>query len=314
MSLRSEVIRIINEYFSGSKKITDLPDLPSNVANGDLFEVVRSGTNYKGLGSQLPSGGGGSQDLASVIANGGNATGLVDGVTIETASDILFQANAITLIPLSGVLQVSGNVNVGGNKVVGLDAASANGDAVRYEQLTDALAGIKWKSSARVATTVAGTLATSFENGDTIDGVVLATGDRILIKDQADQTENGIYVVAASGDPTRSTDADLASELQGAVISVEEGTTNADTTWRQTTDSINLGVSNIVWSAFGTSVPDSSETVKGIIEIATQTEVTTGTDDVKAVTPLKLTTHLANNIYSDLDFVLMNTLRNSYNY
>lgn len=135
MSLRSEVIRIIQEYFSSSKKITELPDLPSNVANGDLFEVVRSGTNYKGLGSQLPSGGGGSQDLASVIANGGIATGLVDSVSIQTAGDINFEANSVTLISTSGTVQVSGNINMGGSKIVSLGAATTNGDAVRYEQI-----------------------------------------------------------------------------------------------------------------------------------------------------------------------------------
>lgn len=49
--------------------------------------------------------------------------------------------------------------------------------------------GLQWKTAVRVATTVAGTLASSFENGDTVDGVVLATGNRILIKNQAAATE-----------------------------------------------------------------------------------------------------------------------------
>ena len=85
---------------------------------------------------------------------------------------------------------------------------------------------LSWKQPVRVATTVAGTLATSFENGDTIDGIVLATGDRILIKDQATASQNGIYTVNASGAPTRATDADTGDELLGLYVSVLRGTLN----------------------------------------------------------------------------------------
>lgn len=117
-----------------------------------------------------------------------------------------------------------------------------------------------WKEPVRVATTVAGTLASSFENGDSIDGVTLATGDRILIKDQASATENGIYTVNASGAPTRATDADTGAELLGAVTFVSEGTANRDTVWGQTTNAtISVGVSNIVWgrvSPAGITVQD----------------------------------------------------------
>jgi phage-related tail fiber protein len=114
------------------------------------------------------------------------------------------------------------------------------------------LQGIQWKNPVRVATTAAGTLATSFANGQTVDGVVLATGDRILIKNQASGGENGIYTVAASGAPTRATDADTAAEILGAVVPVEEGTVNADTFWiNQTNAPITLGTTATVWTQFG---------------------------------------------------------------
>ena len=87
------------------------------------------------------------------------------------------------------------------------------------------------KNSVRVATTTNGTLATAFENGDTIDGIVLATSDRILIKNQSAPAENGIYVVAASGAPARSSDFDAWTEIVGAFVSVEAGTVNAGTQW-----------------------------------------------------------------------------------
>lgn len=120
--------------------------------------------------------------------------------------------------------------------------------------ITDALAGFAWKQPVRVATTSAKTLATDFENGDTIDGVVLATGNAVLIKNQATASENGIYFVNASGAPTRRTDADSGAELVNATVTVMEGTTNADTTWTCTTNSpITLGSTSLTFAQVGAS-------------------------------------------------------------
>lgn len=88
----------------------------------------------------------------------------------------------------------------------------------------------------RVATTASGTLASAYENGDTVDGVVLATGDRILIKDQSTGAERGVYTVNASGAPTRAADADAEDDVVGMLLTVSEGTANADTIWLCTTD------------------------------------------------------------------------------
>ena len=107
-----------------------------------------------------------------------------------------------------------------------------------------------FKDSVRVATTTAGTLATDFENGDTIDGVVLATGNRILLKDQSTASANGIYVVAASGAPTRATDFDADAEVTaGCVIPVTEGTANGDKLFILTTnDPITVGSTGLAFS------------------------------------------------------------------
>ena len=91
-----------------------------------------------------------------------------------------------------------------------------------------------WKQPVRCATTAAGTLATSFANGQTVDGVALVTGDRILVKDQAAGAENGIYVVAASGAPARAFDMDVAAEVVGAQVYVVAGTVNAGLVFRST--------------------------------------------------------------------------------
>ena len=88
------------------------------------------------------------------------------------------------------------------------------------------------KQSVRVATTAAIALA----GLQTIDGVVLVAGDRVLVKDQAAGAENGIYV-AAAGAWARATDADSGTKLNaGALVPVEAGTVNADTVWMLKTD------------------------------------------------------------------------------
>ena len=65
-------------------------------------------------------------------------------------------------------------------------------------EISNALGAINLKDAVKVATTANGTLATAFANGQTVDGIVLTTGDRILIKNQSTGSENGIYVVNVS--------------------------------------------------------------------------------------------------------------------
>ncbi|HXG79705.1 MAG TPA: DUF2793 domain-containing protein [Methyloceanibacter sp.] len=131
----------------------------------------------------------------------------------------------------------------------------------------NALTGLRWKQSVRAATTTNGTLSSAFANGSAIDGVTLATGDRILIKNQTAGAENGIYVVNASGAPTRAADADSAAELLQATVFVQQGTVNADTQWTCINDTITLGTTALVFaqvSGAGTYTVDSSLTLSGI--------------------------------------------------
>jgi len=89
----------------------------------------------------------------------------------------------------------------------------------------------QYKYVVKVATTTNGTLATAYASGQTIDGVVLATGDRILIKNQTNAIENGIYMVNNSGAPTRTTDLQPGYKVAGIVVNVNQGTINAITIW-----------------------------------------------------------------------------------
>lgn len=117
------------------------------------------------------------------------------------------------------------------------------------QTISDAIGASNLKDAVRVATTANGALATAYANGQTVDGISLVTGDRILIKNQSTGSENGIYTVNASGAPTRATDADTATDIADSVVYVSQGTVNADTGWKLVTDSIVLGTTALVWTA-----------------------------------------------------------------
>lgn len=118
------------------------------------------------------------------------------------------------------------------------------------------------KQDVVMATVSAGTLATDFENGDTVDGVLLITGDRILIKDQASNVENGIYIVNASGAPTRAADMATGSAAEGAVIFVIDGAALGDSGWFCTNnvgDAL-VGTNGLVFKQFSIEFNDGGET------------------------------------------------------
>jgi hypothetical protein len=148
-------------------------------------------------------------------------------------------------------VQFKKGVDLNGQRAVNAADASANTDLVTKQQMDAAVRGLSWKTAVRVATTTNGALATAYANGQTIDGITLATGDRLLIKNQTTQSENGIYTVNASGAPTRAVDADSSAELDSATVTVQRGTTQADTVWTQTTDNPTVGSSNIVFAQVG---------------------------------------------------------------
>ena len=137
-------------------------------------------------------------------------------------------------------------------KITGLATPTADGDAATKSYVDGVAQGLSAKDSVRAATTANGTLSSAFANGQAIDGVTLATGDRILLKNQTAGAENGIYTVNASGAPTRAVDFDANAEVaKGAFIFVEEGTTNADAGFVLTTDgAITLGTTALTFTQF----------------------------------------------------------------
>lgn len=156
------------------------------------------------------------------------------------------------LINLSALAVPTGDVAWAGYKITGLADPTSAQDAATKNYVDAVKTGLDVKQSVRAATTAPGTLATAFANESVVDGVTLATGDRILIKNQTDASENGIYVVNASGAPTRAADANSNAEVTAGMFTfVAEGTANADSGWVLTTnDAITLGTTELVFAQF----------------------------------------------------------------
>lgn len=183
--------------------------------------------------------------------------------------------------------KVFNGLDMNSTKIENLAAPVAANDAVRLADLNSAVEGIAWKDSVRVSTQGNLNLASP---GATIDGITMATNDRFLARSQSAGAENGIYVWNGAATPaTRAPDASTSNELEGAVTTVEEGT-NAGASYRQTSVNFTIDSGAVAWTLFGTAAGAASETSAGIAELATQAETDTGTDDLRIVTPLKLTT------------------------
>ena len=145
--------------------------------------------------------------------------------------------------------QNANNVSISGGAVTGLGSPSSDSDAATKIYVDNLVAGLKTRIICRVATTGNIDLTADLQNGDTLDGITLATGNKVLVKNQTTVADNGIYTVVASGTASRNTDYDSIAELAGQIVVVQEGSTHADDLFLCTTDtSATLGVSDITFT------------------------------------------------------------------
>ena len=145
--------------------------------------------------------------------------------------------------------QDANSVSISGGSITGLGTPSLNSDAATKVYVDNLVAGLKTRIICRAATTGNVDLSADLQNGDTLDGVTLATGNRVLVKDQSTASQNGIYTVVASGTASRDTDFDAIGELAGQLVVVQEGSTNSDKIFLCTTDtSATLGSDTITFT------------------------------------------------------------------
>lgn len=182
-------------------------------------------------------------DLAPGGGGGGGVVNSIIGLTPITVDDSTPSA------PKVGVLEADGNANQPG--VVSDGTQTFNGrknflnvpscatlpgsvdDLVNKQYVDTVAAGLSVRAAVRAATLVPGTLASSFKDGEIIDGVTLVDGDRILIKNQTNQIENGIYTVNVSGAPSRAADYNDPGEANAGTFTTVIAGGQANTQWVQ---------------------------------------------------------------------------------
>ena len=145
--------------------------------------------------------------------------------------------------------------------------------------VNDAVAGLRTRIIAEAATTANIDLTADLQNGDTIDGVTLVTGDRVLVKDQSTASQNGLYTVVSSGTASRDTQFDSIEELSGQMIVVNQGTANDNKIFLCTTNNTaSLGSDSITYNII---TPSNVGTVTSVgVADAGASEFTVGSSPV----------------------------------
>ena len=191
-------------------------------------------------------------------ASGNQITVAIDG------SDIAVGANANNILDA-----VTGARNINGARITGAGAPINGSDLATRAFVESVAQGLDVKEAVKVATTggLAGTYATGGQtltansNGAIqVDGVTLSATDRVLLRAQADGTQNGIYTVTTVGDGsnpfvlTRALDFNTSAEVgAGAFMFVEQGTANAGKSFIQSVSGPTLDTDALTFSVFGDS-------------------------------------------------------------
>jgi len=190
---------------------------------------------------------------------GSGSAGVADFTA--AARTVLDDASTGDMLTTLGALPLAGGTMTGNLTLAG--DPSSNNHAASKIYVDNLLLGMGKRGTVRAATTGTIIIAAALNNGDVIDGVTLATNDLVLVKNQGDSgdaAQNGIYVVGSS--PARDDLFDTYDEHVGALIAIQEGTTNADTIYLCTSNAGNTLDSDAL--VFSKVQPSNSGTVTSI--------------------------------------------------
>jgi hypothetical protein len=229
--------------------------LKANIASPTFTGTV-SGITASMVGA--PSGSGtstgsntGDQDLSGLVTKITTVNGhALSGNVTVTASDV-----GLGNVTNESKATMFTSPTFTGTVTLPTSTPSSALEAASKGYVDSVATGLTIKDAVAVSTTTSGTLATSFANGQVIDGHTLVTGERVLIKNQATGSENGIYVVNATGAPTRAGDFDNSPSIEvktGDLVYVSAGSANGGTQWvLTTTGTITLGSTALTFAQFG---------------------------------------------------------------
>ena len=282
------------------------------VAASDLSDVASASTSRTNLGlaigTNVQAYDAGLADIAGLSTTDSNfIVGSGSNWVAETG------ATARTSLGLASMaIQAASGVAISGGTITGLGSPSAGSDAATKTYVDNLVTGLKTRIICRSATTANISLATDLENGDTLDGVTLATDDKVLVKNQTTTSQNGIYVVVASGTASRDPDFDTVAELAGQLTIIKEGTTNADTMWLCTTDSGTIGVASItftqIFPSAGGTVTSVAVADAGASEFTITGSPITSTGTINLAIDSIGAAKIANGTVSDTEFQYINSL------
>ena len=174
-------------------------------------------------------------------------------LSIDIDSTVTTNSGTQTLTnkTLGAGTSLSSDLNANSQKITNLAAPTNSGDAANKAYVDAVSEGLHVHAAARVYVATNIDLSTALEAGDVIDNVTLVAGDRVLVNGQSTQSQNGIYVVQASGAAVRATDFDTPTEVKsGDFIFVSAGTNYANTGWVQTLTPATIGTDPISFTQF----------------------------------------------------------------
>ena len=184
--------------------------------------------------------------LTNVTATGTITAGALDIDNVEiNGQEVSTSSGNLSLNPASNIIDANSS------RIINVTDPTQAQDAATKSYVDGIKQALDIKDSVKVASTANITVASALINNSTVDGVTVATGDRVLLKNQTDASQNGIYVVVGSGAASRSDDANSNADVtSGLFVFVEQGTANGDNGYVLTTNSVDLGTTDLTFTQF----------------------------------------------------------------